>query len=186
MKEFYYHRALLRHWAFFSFLLFIAAMCLPVHNFVQEVMALTARVVTFVSLVGAAYVYLFPQRLALIEDDGITIDHNAKLKFKDVAKLEKVRVKGICCGRDILRFKLKKGSKYPLTFVQKLSKNSPYGAFSIPLYAMQKDAAAKIEAEIRQHLSVSSKIKGAVKKVFAKAIKSKSAKSTTSKTRVKK
>ena len=169
MKEFYYHRKKLRNWAMFSVLLLVVALLLPFDNFLQLVVTTVAKLVALVSALAAFYVYMNPQKLAQIDDEGIIIDHNAKLKWKDVEELEEVRVKGCCCGRDILRFKLKKGVKYPLTIMQKLSSGYQYGAFSIPLYAMTKEDGQKITKEIKKHLSVSSKIKGAVKKVLKAA-----------------
>ena len=171
MKEFYYNRKKLRNWAIFSLLLLIVALLLPFDNFLQLVVATTAKIVALTSALAAFYVYMVPQKLAQIDDEGIIIDHNAKLKWSDVEKLEEVHVKGCCCGRDILRFKLKKGAKYPLRLMQKMSKNYHYGAFSIPLYAMTKQDGEKITKEIKKHLSVPSKIKGAVRNVLKSAVK---------------
>ena len=168
MKEFYYNLKKLRYWAIFSLILLVGALFLPAENLAQLALATTAKIFALISALAAFYVYMVPQKLAQIDESGIIIDHNAKLKWEDVDKLESIHIKGICGGRDILRFKLKKGKKYPLTMMQKLSKNCQYGAFSIPLYAMTKKDAAQIEKEIKKHLSVPAKIRGAVKKVFKK------------------
>ncbi len=173
MKEFYYNRKKLRYWAVFNLILLLIALALPAITLEQLIVATVAKLLALASALAAFYVYMEPQKLAQIDEDGIIIDHNTKLYWKDVEKIEDIHIKGCCCGRDIIRFKLKNDKKYPLTFMQKLSKNCRYGAFSIPLYAMTKEDAAKIEKEIKKHLPLSEKVKEAVKKVIKKASKSK-------------
>jgi len=153
MSEFYYNLKQLRNWAWVSlFLLFISlgftATTLPEICFVTII-----KLIALASALAAFYVYLEPQKLAQIDDEGIIIDHNVKLKWKDVEKVERVGKCRLCfCGREFLRFKLNKGVKYPLTFMQRLSAISKYGAFSIPLYAMTNEDAVLIEKEIDNHL----------------------------------
>ena len=55
----------------------------------------------------------------------------------------------------IIVFKLKENVTYPLSFMQKLCTNSPYGAFSIPLYAMTKEDKERIEQEIEKYVKIS-------------------------------
>ncbi len=151
MTEFYYDHKKLRNWAVVSLILLLIALWFPVHTIYELIWATTVKIIVLISALVAFYVFMNPQRLAKIDDEGIEIDHNAKLKWDDVLKVE--RVKSRCsCGSDFLRFHLKKGVKYPLTFMQKMSEGYKFGAFSIPLYAMTKEDAESIEKEITKHL----------------------------------
>jgi len=153
MKEFYYNRKKLRNWAIASLFILLIALGF-VATTLPEIALITAiKLVALASALVAFYVYMKPQKLAQIDNEGIIIDHNAKLKWKDIEALEKFEGRGLC-GRSFIRFKLKSGKKYPLTFTQKLASGSKYGAFSIPLYAMTKDDAAAIEKEIKKHLKI--------------------------------
>lgn len=152
MVKFYYNRKKLRNWAIFNlFMLLIvlpmSAGCLSWLFFISIV-----KVIVLLSALAAFYVYMCPQVLAEIDKKGIKIDHNALLKWEDIKKAQKIKVRGCCLGRDIIRFELKEKAIYPLTFMQKISKSSVYGAFSIPLYAMTKEDAESIEKEIDNHL----------------------------------
>ena len=165
MKEFYYNRKMLLKWAVFSLILLIVALCLPASCLEALFLMSIVKLLALCFCLGLFYVYMNPQKLAQIDDEGIIIDHNAKLKWKDIEKVERFNKKGFC-GRDFIRFKLKKNAKYPLRPMQKLSATTKYGAFSVPLYAMTKKDAAAIEKEIEKHLTLTSKLKNAVKRVF--------------------
>ena len=165
MKEFYYNKKLLRKWAIISLLMLLAVLCVSAKCLELLIWVSIVKFLALSFCLSMFYVYMNPQRLAKIDDEGITIDHNEKLKWSDIEKKE--RLKSSCfCGREFIRFKLKKNAKYKLRFAQKMSAGSIYGAFSIPLYAMTKEDAALIEKEIDKHLTVGSKIKNAVKSVF--------------------
>lgn len=152
MTEFYYDRKKLRNWAIVSIILLLIALWFPAVKLYELIWVTAVKIVVLISALAAFYVFMNPQKLAQIDKEGIVIDHNAKLKWDDVEKVE--RIKSRCsCGSDFLRFKLKKGVTYPLTLMQKMSESSKFGAFSIPLYAMTKEDALKIEEEIKKHLS---------------------------------
>lgn len=182
MTEFYYNRKKLRNWAIFSILLLVVALWFPASSLAEIVWLTIVKIIVLISAMAAFYVFMNPQRLAKIDDEGIEIDHNAKLKWKDVEAVE--RIGGccgcFCCGRNFLRFKLKKGVKYPLTFMQKMSATSKYGAFSIPLYAMTKEDGQRIEKEIAKHLD-GPKAKAEVKKPLTKKVEKTAAKKVTTK-----
>lgn len=165
MKEFYYNRKMLLRWAVFSLILLLAVVNLSAPSFLMLVWVTTVKIVTLCFCLSMFYVYMNPKRLAKIDDEGIIIDSNEKLKWADIDKAERFKKKCFC-GRDFIRFKLKKNAKYHLRFMQKLSATSKYGAFSVPLYAMTKADAALIEKEIYKHLTVRSKIKSTVKRVL--------------------
>lgn len=144
MKIFYYDRCQL----FYAVLLnvFLLGFCICAGHYCPKYLWVISliTVVCLVSFSASLYVFLFPQKLAIIDDEGIIIDHNAKLLWRDVAEIKKIWVSGLL-GRKIIRFDLKADVSYPLTIMQKISKKSEYGAFSIPLYAMQEEDAAVVE-----------------------------------------
>jgi len=171
MKEFYYNRKLLRNWAFVSLIMLLLAFSFKSPSFDLLFFEGFVKMLALCFCLSMFYVYIRPQRLAKIDDEGIVIDKNVKLKWSDIEKAERFHRVGVL-GRDFIRFKLKKSAKYRLRNMQKLSAMSKYGAFSIPLYAMTKDDAALIEKEIYKHLTVRSKIKNTVKRVFKTLSKS--------------
>jgi len=173
MKEFYYNRKKLRNWTILSLILLLGVLCLSANTFVVSVWLYVVKIFALLFYLGMFYVYINPQRLAKIDDEGIIIDSNEKLKWADIEKAERFKKK-FFCGRDFIRFKLKKNAKYHLRFMQKLSATIKYGAFSVPLYAMTKKDAAAIEKEIYKHLTVGSKIKNTVKRVLKTFSSSKS------------
>lgn len=111
-------------------------------------------VICLLSVSASLFVTLMPQRLASISEIGLKIDHNELLKWEDIATAEKIKPSRFS-KRKIIVFKLKDNISYPLTFMQKISANSPYGAFSIPLYAMTKEDCEKIEQEIEKYVKIS-------------------------------
>lgn len=167
-KKFYYNRTKLRHWLFISFLMFVAMLCCSADTLLLEIWFDVVKVLTLIFFIGMLYVCIRPQTLAQIDNEGIIIDSNAKLKWSDISKAEVIRSQNYG-GRHFIRFKLKKGAHYKLRWMQKMSAKTRYGAFSIPLYAMTSKDALQIEKEIMKHMSVSSKIKNAVQRVFKKA-----------------
>ena len=165
MKEFYYNRKLLRNWALISLVVLWLAFSFKSPTFDLLVFEGFVKMLALCFCLSMFYVYIKPQRLAKIDDEGIVIDKNVKLKWSDIEKAERFKRISVF-GRDFIRFKLKKSAGYRLRHMQKLSAMSKYGAFSIPLYAMTKDDAALIEKEIYRHLTVRSKIKNTVKRVL--------------------
>lgn len=171
MKEFYYSRRKLRHWFLISLLILLISLSFSAVSSELVFLNSVVKLIALCFFCGMLYVYVWPQRLAKIDDEGIIIDRNAKLKWSDIAKVEHFNAK-CCCGRSFIRFKLKKNAQYRLRLMQKISATSKYGAFSIPLYAMTKQDATAIEKEITKHMSVPAKIKSAVKRVFKVSKKS--------------
>lgn len=165
MKEFYYDRKLLRNWTIVSVIILLLAFSFRSTSFDLLFFEGFVKMLSLCFCLSMFYVYMKPQRLAKIDDEGIIIDKNVKLKWSDIEKAERFKRVGVS-GRDFIRFKLKKSAKYRLRNIQKLSALSKYGAFSIPLYAMTKDDAELIEKEIYKHLTVRSKIKNTVKRVL--------------------
>ena len=104
-----------------------------------------------ISFVASAWVYFFPQPLAVITRQSIKIDRSVPLLWKDVAFAEEKDVR--CCLRrkHIIVFHLRGGVDYPLNFMQKLCRNSCFTAFSIPLYAMSAEDGAEIKRQIADY-----------------------------------
>lgn len=165
MKEFYYNKKMLLRWAICSFILFGVSFLVSSNMTAFAALVCIVRLLALSFCLGMVYVCVKPHRLARIDEEGITIDSNVKLKWSDIEKVEHLKCKCFC-RRDFMRFKLKKSAKYQLRIMQKISAMSKYGAFSIPLYAMTSNDAIAIEQEIMKHLTLKSKIKSAVKRMF--------------------
>lgn len=123
--------------------------CMPQYMWFVSVIA----VLCLISFSASLYVVVFPQCLAQIDDEGIKIDHNAKLAWTDIESAEQKRVSG-CMHRDIVALNVKAGVKYNKKLMQYISAKSPYGEFSIPLYAMTEGDAKSIVAELKKHIEV--------------------------------
>ena len=182
MTEFYYNRKKLKNWAIVSLIILLIALGFTATTLHELLLVSIIKIVALVSALAAFYVYLQPQKLAQIDKEGIIIDHNAKLKWEDIEAVERLGCRCCCCaGRKFLRFKLKKGVVYPLTWMQKISATSKYGAFSIPLYAMTKEDGEAIEKEIDKYLNPQSEPKAKAKKKTAKKLSKPASKKTTAK-----
>ena len=72
--------------------------------------------------------------MAVVTDESITIDHNAPLKWRDIAAAEIREI--YCClqKRKILVLLPKEGIDYQYNWLQK--HNAGFTAFSIPLYGI--------------------------------------------------
>ena len=110
------------------------------------------------AFLGSLFVTLHPLRLAFITDETITIDHNAPLKWKDVAIAREFKVRYIY-EQQAIALILKEGVTYPLTFMQKLCQKNPFTPFSIPLYAMTPKDQDKIRKIIKQKVKYENTIK---------------------------
>ncbi len=149
MKVFYYNQRKLRNWAIASLFIFLISLGFTATTRPEIILVSVIKLIALLSTLLAFYVYLRPQELARIDSKGIKIDHGAMLRWSDIQAIEKRKI-GFW-GRKILKLKIKAEKKYPLTFMQKISSFSKYGAFSIPLYAMTKEDALAVEEEIGAH-----------------------------------
>ena len=113
----------------------------------------------FVSLSSALLVFLVPMRLATITPLTIKIDRAEPLNWSDINKINKIKIgKGIF-AKTILKLETGNLYSYHLNLIQKITKNSEFGAFSIPLYAMSADTARDIERVIRKYQATDKKIR---------------------------
>ena len=113
--------------------------------FMTVVMALSLA-----ALASVVFVLIFPQKLAVVTNEGIKIDHNAFLKWSDVALAEE-KYTGWLTRRPIIALHLVPGAEYRLTFMQHLCRHNVFTPFSIPLYAMVPEDAAKIRTLVKRY-----------------------------------
>ena len=116
------------------------------------------------SILSALFVFLIRLPLAVIDADGIKIDHNQPLKWTQIKSVESLTLKCFGLERPILRITPQKIDNYHMTLMQKIAGNSQFGSFSIPLYAMNDDKAQKIAKLIFDCLKRPKQTKTAVKK----------------------
>lgn len=92
-----------------------------------------------------AYKYLYPQKIAVITEDSIKIDHTAPLRWADIKAAEEREV--YCCfkKRKIIALLPRENLHYPYNWLQR--RNTSFTAFSIPLYGL---LSAQDEAEITE------------------------------------
>ena len=105
------------------------------------------------SILSSLFVFLVPLPLAVIDSESIKIDRNQPLLWSQIKKVEKVNLSHFGLSRQILRITPQKLDNYRMGFMQKIVGHSQYGSFSIPLYAMKDDNAAKIEKLIQSHVA---------------------------------
>ena len=153
MNTFYYNIKKLYFLTAFNVLLLFAVVFLGQYIPHSLWLCSIVTVLCLISLSASAFVTIFPQRLASINKEGIIIDHNEMLMWKDIETAEKIKPSRFST-REIIIFKLKDNVSYSLSFMQKICEKSPYGAFSIPLYAMTKEDKEKIEQEIKKYIKI--------------------------------
>lgn len=151
---FYYSRRKLALYLFFNLGLLALAMfftwlIFPEHTVIYYFAITTCIIAT----IAVAAVLIINYPLAVITPEAIKIDWCQPLKWQDITKANKTQAGYKFGKRDIIIFEVKNLSQYRLNFVQRLIKNSEFSAFSIPLYAMDADAAKEIESTITHHTS---------------------------------
>lgn len=112
-----------------------------------------ALIACTLSIFSSLFVFLVRMPLAVIDSNGIKIDHNQQLKWSQIKSVEPETFKQFGYDRAFLRITPQKIGNYKMSFMQKLVGNSQFGAFSIPLYAMSDKNAKQIEKLIRAHMA---------------------------------
>ena len=112
---------------------------------------------SLLALISSIFVFVFPQKLAVVTNKSIKIDHNEPLLWQDVEYAEELRTNSYS-PRSIIRLIVREDAKYNLTFMQVLCKKNLYTAFSIPLYAMTAEDVEKIRDLVKKHTKYRSKI----------------------------
>ncbi len=156
-QTFYYDRKKLVFLAVFNVFLvtfiYMIISCLSKYGYLTSKIMLTFHLLVLTSsvlaLIGSTFVAIFPLRLALLTNEGITIDHNETLKWTDIDYAKEFKAHYIY-PQHAIALHTKEGVTHNLTFMQKLCKNNVFTAFSIPLYAMTPKDAEKIMKIIKQ------------------------------------
>ncbi len=104
-----------------------------------------ALITCTLSILGSLFVFLVRLPLAVIDDEGIKIDHDQPLKWSQVKEVEHVEIHYFGAHRAILKITPKRLSNYRRNLMQVITMHSEFGAFSIPLYAMSDKKAKQIE-----------------------------------------
>ena len=156
-QTFYYDRKKLVYLVIFNVFLvsfiYMIISCLSNHGYLTSKIMLTFHLLVLtlsvLALIGSTFVAIFPQRLALLTNDGITIDHNETLKWTDIDYAKEFKAHYIY-PQQAIALHTKEGVTHQLTFMQKMCQNNVFTPFSIPLYAMPPKDAEKIRKIIKQ------------------------------------
>ncbi len=105
------------------------------------------------SLFCSVYVFLFPQPVAVVSEQGIKIDRANPIAWQQIKKVNKKSFKNFAWAKEILQIETVKLPKYKYNLMQKLCMHSKFGAFSIPLYAMNDNDARDIERLVSARLN---------------------------------
>lgn len=153
---FYYSRCKLGLYLVFNILLLSLAVLFTLTIFPEyPIVYYFALISCTLAVLSAFLVFLLPLRLAVISSTDIRIDRALPLKWKDVIKIRKLRIGKGPFAKQILKLETGKLSNYRLNLMQKITRNSSFGAFSIPLYAMSTESAHDIEKLIRKYHTAS-------------------------------
>jgi hypothetical protein len=112
---------------------------------ITEVLIIAAFALTLI-------VIIFKPTLAIVNKDGIKIDHNQTLSWDDV-ELAEEKYTSYITRRPLIALHVTPDNlkKYRLTFMQVLCKNNVFTPFSIPMYAMHPKDAEAIRNAIKRH-----------------------------------
>jgi len=123
------------------------------NNWFLLALLIATQIFTLLALASVVFVTTVPQTLAIVNKEGITIDHNALLKWQDIEVAEE-KYTSFLTRRPFIALHINKENlkKYKLTFMQKLCKNNIFTPFSIPMYAMRPEDAAEIRNIIKRHV----------------------------------
>ncbi|MBE6453055.1 MAG: hypothetical protein E7012_06175 [Alphaproteobacteria bacterium] len=153
IQTFYYSRAKLGLYLLFNLFLFLLAVFFTLTVFPDyRIVYVFAIGSCLLSIFSALFVFIVPQKLATITPLGIKIDRAKPLPWDKVIAVRKVVFEGVV-KKEILKIYTTPMPKYKYNFMQKITANSEFGAFSIPLYAMNNKEAQAIETLIRLHIA---------------------------------
>ena len=160
-ETFYYDIEKLKQFLVFNiFLVFISLKLIYCQHLGIINLKIGVTVVIILSILatlGTLLVYIYPQRLALVTDKGLIIDHNELLKWEDISVAKEVVSYYLLYPQYAIALIVKEGVTHKLTFMQKMCKNNIFTPFSIPLYAMKKEDREKINLIIKQKVKYESK-----------------------------
>ncbi len=150
IQTFYYSRKKLGLYLLFNIVLLVLAVFFTLTIFPEYPAVYIFAVSTCaLSFFGSLFVFIIPLPLAKITAQDIKIDHNAPVEWKNIRSVRKIYLGHGLFRKSILRLNPGKLPEYHMNLMQKICANSDFGAFSIPLYAMNKADSQKIEKLIR-------------------------------------
>lgn len=150
IRVFYYSRKKLGLYVLFNVVLLTLAVLFTLTVFPEYSAVYIFAIGTCVlSFLGALFVFAVPLPLAIITEKDIKIDHNAPLEWEKIRSVRKVYLGHGLFRKSILRINPGKLTDYRMNFMQKICASSEFGAFSIPLYAMNKKDSQEIEKVIK-------------------------------------
>jgi hypothetical protein len=128
--------------------------CPCVKIFLNTSAGIIATVITallwFGALLGTFYVIRFKPTLAVVNAQGIKIDHNPFLRWQDIDHAE-YRLSSSVLKRPFIALITKEGVSFNLTFMQRLCQHNRFTAFSLPLYAMTPQSAIALQEIVQKH-----------------------------------
>ena len=151
---FYYSRRKLGYYLLFNLGLMSLALLFTWIIFPEyKLIYYFALITCSLSILSALISFLAKFSAVTINDDGIKIDHNKLLKWSQIKKVEKICTAKHLFAKEFLKITPQKITGYKMSFMQALNTHSGFGAFSIPLYAMEEKDAKKVEKLIKEHTS---------------------------------
>lgn len=157
-KVFYYSRRKLALYLLFNVTLLLLAVFFTLTIFPEyPEIYYPALLFCAAAVLGCLFVLLVRRPLAVISDESIKIDRARPVLWKDIAAGHLTAVGKGKFQKTIITLTLKENCSYELNLVQKLSAFSDFGAYSIPLYAMDRSEAEKITKELKKHLKTKMK-----------------------------
>ena len=109
-----------------------------------------ALITCSLSVISCSLVYLNHLPVAEISKNGIKIDNNQIIAWKQIKSIKKEKYSHI--GKKyFLKIESNVPQDYKMSCMQRLAKHSKFGAFSIPLYAMDDNDAKRIEKIIKDY-----------------------------------
>ncbi len=112
-----------------------------------------------ISLLSALFVFIVPLPLAIVTPHSLKIDRAQPILWQQISSVTKKTVGRGIFSKKILKIHTIPLTKYRYTFMQRIASCSEFGAFSIPLYAMNKKDAKAIEQILREQLKTKVKKK---------------------------
>lgn len=160
VRKFYYSRKKLGLYLLFNIILLALAVAFTLTIFPEYpgvyIFAIGSCIL---SVLSALFVFLVPLPLAVITPQSIKIDRGRPLDWTDIISVRKIRLGKGLFSKQILSIKTGKLEGYRMNLMQRIAAASKFGAFSIPLYAMNKADSQEIEKVIKERLRPVHKLK---------------------------
>ena len=114
-----------------------------------------ALITCSLSIINCIFVYLMHLPAVEISKKGIKIDQNQPLRWDQVKSVKKKEYAHLGLKKYFLKIEAQKIGDYKFRLMQQIAKHSRFGAFSVPLYAMEDADAKKAEKLIKEYTATS-------------------------------